>query len=149
MYLIIELKHHNNQAPYKRFISFFTIRDGLKEKIDNFLNKYDYESIPMPDDKSIKDYPIVITAYLSQSIKIFEQAEFYQSWLAREKNTSKHNAFSLNTSIDEAKDIAIEIRNLSTESGSDLSNTLNDFVYNIEVTYQNYYNLGPDNWDKI
>lgn len=52
-------------------------------------------------------------------------------------------------SIDDAKDLAEELRNLAEESGADLSKTLNDFVFEIESSYQSFFNLDSDEWDKF
>jgi len=47
------------------------------------------------------------------------------------------------------KDIAIEIRQLAEQAGQDLSKHLNDFIFSIELAYQNFHGLDSNNWDKI
>lgn len=49
-------------------------------------------------------------------------------------------------SINEAREMVEEIRNLADESSSDLSKHLSDFCFAVEVDYQKYHNLDPDNW---
>jgi len=51
--------------------------------------------------------------------------------------------------IDEAKDLAIEIRDAFNTAGRDMSNRLNDFVFLLETEYQTWYKLDQDDWGKM
>jgi hypothetical protein len=69
-------------------------------------------------------------------------------------NDSKHvtitsRGLSYSGTIDDAKDLAIELREMASNSGDDLSKLLGDFIFEIELRYQNFYELHPDNWDKV
>ncbi len=51
--------------------------------------------------------------------------------------------------INDLKDLAVEIRQLATDAGKDLSGGLNDALFDIEVQYQAYHSLDDDNFDAI
>ena len=51
--------------------------------------------------------------------------------------------------INEARELVEEIRQLANETATDLSKGLNDFCFAVEVDYQNYHSLDPDDWNMI
>ena len=51
--------------------------------------------------------------------------------------------------INEERERVEEIRQLANETASDLSKALSDYCFAIEVAYQNYHSLDPDNWKMI
>jgi|GEM_PF-6847882 len=63
--------------------------------------------------------------------------------------TLGHKCLTFYGTIDEAKDLAIELRNAFNVAGIDMSTKLNDFVFLLEAEYQSWYNLHPDDWGKI
>lgn len=71
--------------------------------------------------------------------------------MTRKANNTKVQVlpFSFEGHIDDLKDLAEEIRTLANDSGSDLSKHLGDAVFQIEVAYQAWHDLDPDNWEKI
>jgi hypothetical protein len=48
--------------------------------------------------------------------------------------------------IDEAKDLAVEIRETFNTASKDMSNRLNDFVFLLETEYQTHYQMDQDDW---
>ena len=46
--------------------------------------------------------------------------------------------------VDEGKTLAEELSQIQ-----DSSTTLSDFIFQLEVAYQSYYNLEQDNWGRI
>ena len=51
--------------------------------------------------------------------------------------------------INEAKELAEQLGELSKEAGMDLPKHLNDFCFAIDVDYQNYYDLDEDDWSVV
>ncbi len=63
--------------------------------------------------------------------------------------TIKNKQLTFFGPIDEAKRLAVELRTLSEKANVDLSTIVNDWVFQMEVNYQEAYDLDEDDWDEI
>ena len=59
---------------------------------------------------------------------------------------AREHGLSFEGHPEDGKTLAEHLRELSNASGMDLTTTLNDFVYNIEVEYQLYYGKDEDDF---
>ena len=51
--------------------------------------------------------------------------------------------------IDEAKTLVMHLRELAENSGMDMINSLSDFCFAVETEYQHYYDLSPNDFEKV
>ena len=63
--------------------------------------------------------------------------------------TISNKGLSFTGSIDDAKELAVELRTMADTTGTDLSKTLGDFIFSIETNYQQYHNFHPDYWGTV
>ena len=59
------------------------------------------------------------------------------------------NGITLTGDINELKDLVIELNETIDGTGAEYSQTMTDFFFSVESSYQTFYDLDQDNWDKV